>query len=347
MRVQPGRAVAGAVAAAVLLHLLHRVTGGGWLALGSAATLALPVAALLLRPSLAGIEVRRLPSTAVRVGEEWESVVIVRNATARPSPPLQLHDDPRVGAASIGVPALAPGAEAMATLRRVASRRGVIEGSQVLLTTAAPFGLIRVRRDVEVPGRLVTHPAHVVPSTFAPDALATGVGERPRPVAGVGTEVLGIRPWRPGDPARALHARSSARHGRPVVLERERDGGGALVVLIDGTGSGPRWERAVAEAAALSLAALGRGRSPALLAAPPANAAPRAGTRRAVLDWFAGIDGAGPAERALVADAARAAGRGGTVVVVSASGDDAGLARVRQACASAGSQVLALGASGG
>jgi len=36
---------------------------------------------------------------------------------------------------------------------------------------------------------------------------------------GDATDLLGVRPYRPGDPVRDLHARSWARHGSPMVRE--------------------------------------------------------------------------------------------------------------------------------
>jgi hypothetical protein len=122
---------------------------------------------------------------------------------------------------------------------------------------------------------------------------------------------LGLRDWRSGDSARAVSARATARHGRPLVLERERDSGSALVLLAAGPGRGPAWEAAVSRAASLAVAALRDGTPPLLLGAPPPVRADSIG----ILDWFAGIDHAHGVDPAAVPAALRAAG-GGTLVVL-------------------------------
>lgn len=338
--VRPTRGVAVAVAVAVVLHLLGRITGGGWLALASAAALVLPLAALLLRPRLDGLEVTSTPVSA-RVGDEVEVHLVVRNAGRRPSPPVRLADlTPGLSPLTVAVPGLAPGREVAADLRRAAVARTVSDSSPVQLTSTAPFGLVRVTATRSVAARVVVAPRPVTVPAL-PDG-GQGAGSSSRPLPGVGTEVLGLRPWRPGDGARAVHARSSARHGRPVVLERERDTGSAVVVLCTGAGAGPEWEAAVASACSVAEQAVRHQRAPVLLAT--GHPAPRVPDLAAVLAWHAGLDAAQPLDAATVAAAARAAGSGGTVVLVSGGGllvDRA--AAVRRACAAVGAVVVEAG----
>lgn len=322
---RPTRGVLLALVLAVVLHQLARITGGGWLALAAGACLALPVAALVLRPRLADLQVTSSPVHA-RVGQPVEQRLTVRNAGTRPTPVLQLVDiSPGLARTVVAVPALRPGAEVTAVLRRTATARGWSADGEVELVTTAPLGLLRVRRCVRVPGPFAVAP-QPVPLTRLPEA-GPGSGGSSLPVAGSGVEVLGLRPWRPGDGARAVSARASARHGRPVVLERERDGGTGLVVLCAGAGSGPAWERAIEQSCALAEHALRSGVTPTLVATgPPVSA--RSG-RAAVLDWHARLDAAAPADEAALAQAVRAAGPGGAVVLL---GDDAGHAtRLRAA----------------
>ncbi len=308
MTTRPTRALALPVVVAGVLHLLVRATGGGWLSLGSAAALAIPVAALLLRPRLDGLSVAVVapPTTAGGTAELRVSVM----AGGRPTPPCRLvlagH---LLAGAVVAVPALAAGEHTEASLRLDAPRRGADDGLEAVLESTAPFGLLRAARRLRVPARLVVRPA--VGAVTAVAGVGTGmVGSSAQ--AGAGTEVLGLRAWRTGDASSAVHARSTARHGRPVVLEREREHGPRLVVLVGALGAGAVWEAQVARAAALCLSALHSGGEPVLVGPAPA---PRP-SPDAVLDWFAGLEQAGPGGRAEATRAAREAGRSGHVLLL-------------------------------
>lgn len=50
---------------------------------------------------------------------------------------------------------------------------------------------------------------------------------------GDGSELAGVRPYRPGDPLRQLHARSWARQGSPMVREYEDERFARLAVVVD------------------------------------------------------------------------------------------------------------------
>ena len=59
------------------------------------------------------------------------------------------------------------------------------------------------------------------------------------PRTGSGSEVFGIREYRPGDPLRRIHWRSSARHGELVVREFEPPGVRTLCIYLDGSPPSP------------------------------------------------------------------------------------------------------------
>ena len=144
------------------------------------------------------------------------------------------------------------------------------------------------------------------PGGRPPIGGAATATNRSVPVPGSGLEVLDLRPWRPGDARREVSARASARHGRPVVLQRERDAGPALVVLAAGGGRGAAWERAVSAAASAALAALGAGHPPLVLADPPPGRIDSVG----LLDFFAGLDEVGPLRGVDIRNAMHAGGAG-------------------------------------
>lgn len=331
---RPTAGAALALVGAAVLHQLARITGAAWLALGSGALLALPLAALLLRPRLDGIQVVAAP-LHLRRGSTGEQAVTVRNAGRRPSPPLRLTDGtPGLEPTVVAVPALAPGASVSAVLLRSAVARGWTPDAEVVLESSAPFGLVRVRRSLRVAGPFVVAPAPAGAPVV--QAGGEGAGDTSSAVAGHGTEVLGLRPYRPGDSATAVHARASARQGRPVVLERERETGAAVVVLCAQRGSGPEWEALVERSCALAETAVREGRPPRLLAT--GLTAPVRPSAAAVLDWHAALDGAQPVDARTRAEAVRAAAHGGSVVLLGTAAGDLGAA-----CAAAGARLVVLG----
>lgn len=336
----PTRGVAAAVGMAVVLHLLARTTGVAWLSLASGACLALPAAAFLLRPRLGALEVLGEPIRA-RVGDRVEVRLVVRNGGRRPTPALRLTDrTPGLSPVVVAVPALRGGGEVATVLTRTVQARGWHGTGAVELVTGAPFGLLRTARTVAVPGPLVLAPRRVPVAELV--AGGQGEGSASRPVAGLGTEVLGLRTWRPGDGARAVAARASARHGRPVVLERERDTGPSVVLVCAGPGAGPAWETALETSCAVAEEAVRRGRPPVLLAA--GLALPERPGLGAVLDWHARLDEATPLDAVTLDRAVRAAGPGGAVVLLAPLSlvlDR--VAAVRRACASAGARLTVLG----
>ena len=304
---RPTGAVLVPLALAAVLYVLARVAGGGWLPLGACALLVLPVAAVLLRPRLADVVVTATSDRASAGGEVVLQLEV--GAGDRPSPALRVVLAPGLlGGASVAVPALAAGTRTAGEVRLPAPARGTTDGLDVELVSTAPFGLVRVRRRLRPAVRIVVHP---VPVVGGQQAAGTGAA-RSTSLPGAGTEVLGVRHWRRGDAPGSVHARSSARAGRPVVLEREREQGARLVVLFESVGSGPAWEREVAQVAGQCLQVLRQGGEPLLVGAAPS---PRP-SRDAVLDWLAGLEAAGPAGPADTARAVRAAGRSGAITVL-------------------------------
>jgi len=110
-------------------------------------------------------------------------------------------------------------------------RRGPVGAHGWVLETGDPLGFFR-RRGPSVDSEL----ALVLPR-FA--ALATRPETREleaslaAPRAGSGTEMFGVREYRPGDPLRRIHWRSSARHGELIVREFEPPGAQTLGIFCD------------------------------------------------------------------------------------------------------------------
>src|SRR5204862_7413551 len=107
------------------------------------------------------------------------------------------------------------------TAREVAwERRGEVSITHLLVQTAAPFGLFRVRRILHAPATLTVFPRwYPAPADRSTAVLTPDSATRPR--AGSGGAFLGTREYRTGDPLRAVHWRSSLRRGKLVVKEFE------------------------------------------------------------------------------------------------------------------------------
>ncbi len=120
--------------------------------------------------------------------------------------------------------------------------------------------------------------------------------------SGETTDLLGVRPYRPGDPVRDLHALSWARLGSPMVREYQEEHLARVGVLVDGdtSSSSPAHFEAALSLAAGVIAQMGRGeaRVDTLVIDGVAHALPAGGgglaTLDSALDVLAGAQEGGP-----------------------------------------------------
>lgn len=338
MSVRPRPALFGCLIAAVVLHLLTRVSGVSWLALFSGGALVLPVVSVLARPRYDQVSMHLALPARMTVGELVEGFLVLEHTgrTATPAAGWVLRH-PGFAELSGELPPLRPGERTRVPVSLVAARRGVHRESVLDLVSSAPFGVLAWRSHVRFDGRVIVHPSMAAAWSLQAEG-APAAAEHSVPVAGHGSEILGLRPWRQGDALRHLSARATARHGRPVVLERERETGPSLVVLAVGGGAGPGWEGAVSTAASLAVAALREGRPPVVVADVPPARVDAVG----LLDFFAGVDAAGPPSGQDLGRALAACGAGGTLALLAPAGATELAARVRGAAAAAGVRVEVL-----
>lgn len=115
----------------------------------------------------------------------------------------------------------------------VPARRGLFprSGREPALVSDWPFGVTTARRRLDVPRRLVVRPL-TTSVRFPAGLTAARRPGRDSSTAVVGTagDVIGVRDYRPGDPARSIHWPQTARRGELVVCERP--GGAAARVRI-------------------------------------------------------------------------------------------------------------------
>jgi hypothetical protein len=119
--------------------------------------------------------------------------------------------------------------------------------------------------------------------------------------------VFGLRDWRLGDGAAAVHWRTSARRRSLSVLERERPAANDLIVALarPGAGAGAAWELDVARTAATAAIAYRGGSRVVLVTGAGATVPP---SLTALLDWFADVDANPVARRSQVLEVAAAGG---------------------------------------
>jgi len=99
-------------------------------------------------------------------------------------------------------------------------KRGVYRFPALTLTSGAPFGLFRRSLELDVPTRAIVYPEirHIQRIDFLDRQFAPQVT---RQSAGLGYEVFGLRPYRPGDSPRHIHWRSVARTGGQQLFSKE------------------------------------------------------------------------------------------------------------------------------
>lgn len=332
-----------------LLVLAGATAQAGWLFVLAAGVLGLVAGSFIIKHRLAGVEVdRRMPQRA-RVGDEIRAGLAVHN-TSRSSVPMFAVED-SFGAfdpVSVGVERLAPDARAEIELVRVAAHRGVFEEGNVVLTSGAPFGLARSRRARTIRSPLTVVPRWVELSSFPilePSSSPSDVlHERAR--TGAGEEYLGTREYRPGDPMRAVHWRSTARVGKLIVREYQQEISSTVGLVLGGpdhgAGPGSSFESLVAAAASIGVYSLQTGHPIHIARDHDGGIAYLGSTgKHDLLDWLAAARPFDGSVEDVVTEMLGRVGRRGTIVLcVSTAGStgasiDASVARIQRAGARA------------
>lgn len=189
---------------------------------------------------LTGVTIELRAPRRVTVGEEIAITVTLKNdgpsehRCIRIERPLLPWDGHWSGAPPV-VARLAPGgrANAQALARFVA--RGEHHIDPLRANALLPLWLTQGRPLRTSGARFV-----VVPRVARVTSVTTGANRRHQPGGtasssrtGEATDLLGVRPYRAGDPIRDLHARSWARHAAPMVREYQEEHLARLGVVVD------------------------------------------------------------------------------------------------------------------
>ncbi len=241
------------------------------------------------------------------------------------------------------MPGLVKGQTNSLTYHTVCDRRGHFAFGPMPLHSKGPFGLFHTRRNLPVPGELLIYPAYH-PLKRLRLFEKREFAEQQSLRLGRGSEILGVREYRPGDSLRQVHWRSTARTGKLVVKEFTDDEQPAMTVVLDlqmgsgvGAGKFSTFETAIRMAASLGYYAT-RKNIPFRLAGSSKKWAPPATPLSwwAILNYLARVENDGQESLAHVLNHLPAA----TFVVVLVSQVNETIAKALPSLARPGSQGL-------
>jgi uncharacterized protein (DUF58 family) len=327
---KPARARHRPTAAAVVPLLLSALmfglallTGNSWFLLLGGAAIGVFGLGTTSRAQINDLTLSWRHEGRVAVGEELAAVLQVRNTGGRCSSAVSMHvRTTGLADVTVYVGSLVPGESAEVATRQLAVHRGVTGSTQVELTSSPSLGFVRAYLHRDVASPLTIHPEQLAVAVDASTRHSSYDAEG-NPVRGLGTEPFGLREWRHGDDHRHVHWRSTARHGRLVVLERGETPVSALRLVLVGPSGAPDFERALAEAAAVCDMALRTGQPVTAAAWLPGGAAvARVDSRLELLDWWSALtDVVLPDTRQLGRTIAAVFGSGDVLVAGAASLD--------------------------
>jgi uncharacterized protein (DUF58 family) len=111
-------------------------------------------------------------------------------------------------------------------------RRGVHTFAPLPIESRAPFGVFARHSMIDAPATLLVYP-EVCPLRRLALLDRQLAPQTPRPLAGFGYEVIGARPYRPGDSPRHVHWRSTARTGQLISKEFADEAQPGLTLALD------------------------------------------------------------------------------------------------------------------
>src|SRR5215217_5591987 len=307
MRRSGGKSIAKAafvVCLGLILYLIATNSGAGWLYVVAAVMGAVViVSAPLPWWNVRGIEVERRAPVQATAGEPFECVLEIKN-TGRLARNLLEVEDRFAGGTGRAV-AVRVGRQKPGILRYTLEnpRRGIYPGGEIIVESGALFGLFYGRRRRQVASGIVVYPRIFDVAGLPPSAVVdVERGDRSETSTlhrGYGGEFWGVREYRPGDPARLVAWKRSARGlpaGRLAVVELAQETHPPFVVALNLNPHAPRGARemVVSLGASLLLYGLGEGREIRADAGPENQPFPEEVTRDSLLTWCAGLRASPP-----------------------------------------------------
>lgn len=164
---------------------------------------------------------------------------------------------------------LAPGEEQDLRLEAIARRRGRYRLREVRVSSLFPVGFFDKGRRFAVDLEWLVFP-EIFPRGEHRPAVLSGQGAEPAARPGQGYELLGLRPYHPGDDPRGIHWKQSARQGQLISQQRQHEELRRLEIVFDNAvgeldeAGRQSFERLVSEAATAALDFLDQGSEVAL-----------------------------------------------------------------------------------
>ncbi|MFZ5480706.1 MAG: DUF58 domain-containing protein [Myxococcota bacterium] len=221
--------------------------------------------------NLRGLVVRRVLPGEVFAGEPAAGKFLLAN-TRRFGAAWRIEVEERDGGGARAIFGSVPAGDEQATQAEwVFPRRGEQQLGRVRVGSRFPFGLVLRFRDLDLADTVLVYPT---PEKGEPARASAGAGEGApdRSARDALGDFAGLRPYRPGDPVRRIHWRTSARVGEPLVVLRTGERGGEVMVEVDPRGG----ERAIRVACGHVLTHARRGEAVGLTV-PGETLPPRAG----------------------------------------------------------------------
>ena len=288
-----------AVGLGLILYLIAANSGAGWLYVVAAGIGAVMIiSAPLPWWNVRGIEAERRAPAQATAGEPFECTLELRNSKRLARYLLEVEDR-FAGGTGRGVAVRVSSREPEAVRYAIENpRRGIYSGGEVLVESGAPFGLFYGRCRMRVTSEVVVYPRTFDVAGLPPSAVLDAErGDRSESSTlhrGHGGELWGVREYRPGDPARLVAWKRSARGlqaGRLAIVELAQETHPPFVVALNLDHNAPREARemVISAGASLLLYGLGEGREVRADAGPENQPFPEEVTRDSVLTWCAGL----------------------------------------------------------
>lgn len=255
-----GWAVLAVTAGGLVVVAVAGWVEAGALAVVGAICLLVAVASVLGR-SAYGVRIT-LPNARTRVGRPAAGELQVRNTRGRTLRAGVVELAVGAGATPFVVPRLAAHEEWSEVFVLPARRRGVVVLGPARAVRGDALGLLRTVQRWAEPVRLWVHPVTVRVPFDATGFQADVEGVTTAKLSSSDVSFHALRDYAPGDDRRHVHWPTTARVGRLTVRQFEETRRSHHLVLLDtraGAWPADEFETAVAAAASLALASLGRG----------------------------------------------------------------------------------------
>lgn len=232
------------VAASIIIYLFGNQTQVGWLYVVSALMLGVVAAGWWLsRGSLKGLGGKRRVGNALDAdlyeGDEVDITLQIEKVKGAASSLVRVEEvcplaapDSAERQAQLFIPTLGQGEAVEFEYQVTLDRRGLHMFPALRAESRAPFGFFRRNGQIDLPTRTLVYPeVRPLKRLELLDRQLTAQVARPR--AGVGYEVMGVRPYRPGDSPRHIHWRSVARTGTLISKEFADEAQPGLTLVLD------------------------------------------------------------------------------------------------------------------